>query len=155
MTPFFASAPSTTLVIPVVGVGRDKLTDTWGQARSEGRVHQGIDIRAPQGTPVVAAVDGRIVRFFDSVRGGITIYEADTSERFIYYYAHLFARAANLTEGAQVRQGETIGFVGMTGNAPIPHLHFEIERLGADKKWWQAEALNPYPLLMASAPPSA
>jgi murein DD-endopeptidase MepM/ murein hydrolase activator NlpD len=134
---------------------RSQLTDTWGAARAQGRTHEGIDILAPQGTPVLAAADGRIVKFFDSVRGGITIYEFDTTERFVYYYAHLLARAPGLAEGYQIRQGQVIGYVGMTGNAPIPHLHFEVERLGGDHRWWRAEAMNPFPLLMAGQPPSA
>jgi murein DD-endopeptidase MepM/ murein hydrolase activator NlpD len=142
------------LIIPVAGVSRSQLTDTWGQARSQGRVHQGIDIMAAQSTPVIAAADGRIAKFFDSARGGITIYEFDTSVRFVYYYAHLSGRAPGLAEGDAVRQGEVIGFVGMTGNAPVPHLHFEVEQLGAQKHWWQGEAMNPYPLLMAGRAPS-
>lgn len=147
-------APSP-LIIPVAGVSRDNLTDTWGQARSQGRVHEGIDILAPMGAQVFAAADGRIVKFFDSVRGGVTIYQFDTSARFVYYYAHLSARAPGLSEGMFVRQGQVIGFVGMTGNAPVPHLHFEVERLGPEKHWWQAEAMNPYPLLMIGAAPRA
>lgn len=142
------------LMIPVEGVTRSELTDTWGDARSEGRQHEGIDILAPQGTRVQAVADGRIVKFFDSVRGGVTIYQFDQSERFVYYYAHLNARAANLAEGDVVRQGATIGYVGMTGNAPIPHLHFEIQRLrGTERHWWQADSMNPYPYLMSGAPP--
>lgn len=142
------------LMIPVDGVTRRELADTWGDARSEGRQHEGIDILAPQGTRVQAVADGRIVKFFDSVRGGVTIYQFDQSERFVYYYAHLNARAANLAEGDQVRQGATIGYVGMTGNAPIPHLHFEIQRLrGTERHWWQADSMNPYPYLMSGAPP--
>lgn len=141
------------LIIPVSGVQRRQLSDTWGQARSEGRTHEGIDILAAQGTPVLAAADGRIVKFFDSVRGGTTIYQFDRSERFVYYYAHLSARAAGLSEGDQVRQGQVIAYVGMTGNAPIPHLHFEIERLGPEHRWWRAEAMNPFPLLMAGRAP--
>jgi murein DD-endopeptidase MepM/ murein hydrolase activator NlpD len=142
------------LMIPVEGVTRDELHDTWGDARSEGRAHEGIDILAPQGAHVYAVANGRIVKFFDSERGGVTIYQFDHSERFVYYYAHLSARAAGLLEGAQVRQGEVIGYVGMTGNAPIPHLHFEIQRLTAEKRWWVAEAMNPYPYLMTGAPPA-
>lgn len=153
--PIVAGVAPTSLIVPVVGVARDQLNDTWGQARSEGRVHEGIDIFAPLGTPVVAAADGRIVKFFDSVRGGVTIYEIDARGRFIYYYAHLHGRAFALAEGDAVRQGQTIGFVGMSGNAPIPHLHFEVERLGGDRKWWRAEAMNPYPLLMAGVAPLA
>jgi peptidoglycan LD-endopeptidase LytH len=144
-----------TLIIPVAGVSRSQLTDTWGAARAEGRVHEGIDILAPQGAPVMAAADGRIVKFFDSQRGGVTIYQFDESQRFVYYYAHLLARAPGLAEGFQVRQGQVIGYVGMTGNAPIPHLHFEVERLGPEHHWWQAQSINPYPLLMAGVAPSA
>lgn len=147
------SAP-TGLIIPVRGIVRSALADTWGQARSEGRRHEGIDILAPQGTPVLAAADGRIVKFFDSVRGGVTIYEFDASERFVYYYAHLSARAANLSEGDEVRQGDVIAYVGMTGNAPVPHLHFEIQRLTPERHWWEATSLNPYPYLVAGQPPA-
>ncbi|MCX7360065.1 MAG: M23 family metallopeptidase [Alphaproteobacteria bacterium] len=142
-----------TLVIPVAGVARNALTDTWGAARSEGRSHEGIDIMAPMGTPVRAAADGRIVKFFDSVRGGTTIYQFDTSERFVYYYAHLSSRAVGLAEGDVVEQGDVIAYVGMSGNAPVPHLHFEIQRLTAERHWWEAESMNPYPLLVAGRAP--
>ena len=146
-------ASSALLIIPVQGIARRALTDTWGQARAQGRTHQGIDIMAASGTPVIAAADGRIVRFFDSVRGGITIYEFDRTQRFVYYYAHLLSRAPGLAEGQDVRQGQVIGYVGMTGNAPVPHLHFEIERLGPERRWWRAEAMNPYPFLLAGQAP--
>jgi peptidoglycan LD-endopeptidase LytH len=149
-----ARGSSARLIIPVDGVTRRDLADTWGDARSEGRSHEGIDIMAAQGTSVRAAADGRIVKFFDSVRGGVTIYQFDRSERFVYYYAHLSARAAGLTEGDDVRQGQLIGYVGMTGNAPVPHLHFEIQRLGAERRWWVADSMNPYPLLISGVPPS-
>lgn len=143
------------LMIPVEGVTRGELQDTWGDARSEGRRHEGIDIMAAQGTRVQAVADGRIAKFFDSVRGGVTIYQFDQSERFVYYYGHLSARAAGLAEGDYVRQGTTIGYVGMTGNAPVPHLHFEIQRLrGTERRWWEADSMNPYPLLMSGAPPT-
>lgn len=141
------------LAIPVVGVTRSELSDTWGDARSEGRSHEGIDIMAAQGTRVQAVADGRIVKFFDSERGGVTVYQFDQSERFVYYYAHLSARAAGLAEGDYVRQGATIGYVGMTGNAPVPHLHFEVQRLTPARRWWEADSMNPYPLLMSGAPP--
>lgn len=144
----------TRLMIPVEGVSRSELLDTWGHARSEGRAHQGVDIMAPEGRRVQAVADGRIVRFFDSERGGVTIYQFDQSERFVYYYAHLSARAAGLAEGDHVRQGATIGYVGMTGNASVPHLHFEIQRLGPERRWWRATSINPYPYLMTGAPPA-
>jgi murein DD-endopeptidase MepM/ murein hydrolase activator NlpD len=142
------------LMLPVVGVTRRDLHDTWGEARAEGRTHQGIDIMAPQGARVQAVADGRIVKFFNSERGGVTVYQFDSSERFVYYYAHLSARAAGLAEGDPVRQGATIGYVGMTGNAPVPHLHFEIQRLTAERRWWRATSMNPYPYLMTGEPPA-
>ncbi|GAM98524.1 peptidase of M23/M37 family [alpha proteobacterium U9-1i] len=147
-------APRLGLIIPVVGLAVSQLDDTWGEARSEGRSHEGIDLMAARGTEVIAAADGRIVKFFDSVRGGTTIYQFDASERFVYYYAHLDARARGLSEGAHVRQGDVIGYVGMTGNAPLPHLHFEIQRLTAARRWWEAESLNPYPLLVSGRAPA-
>ena len=148
---FFGDASE--LIVPVRGVQRDALVDTWGAARAQGRTHQGIDIMAPMGTPVLAVRDGRIMRFFDSVRGGVTIYQFDLAQNYVFYYAHLSARAPGLTEGAQVRQGQVIAYVGQTGNATTPHLHFEIERLGADKKWYHAEAVNPYPYLLNGEAP--
>ena len=146
-------APRAELIIPVSGLSAAQLEDTWGQTRSEGRTHEGIDILAPRGTAVVAVADGRIVKFFDSVRGGITIFQFDSSESFVYYYAHLDSRAAGLAEGDIVRQGDVIGAVGMTGNAPIPHLHFEIQRLTPARHWWEADSINPYPYLVSGRAP--
>lgn len=145
--------PHRELIIPVANAPPGALADTWGAARSGGRSHQGIDIMAPEGTPVLAVADGKLVRFFDSERGGISIYQFDENEEFVFYYAHLSGRA-NVREGQEVRQGDVIGFVGQTGNAPVPHLHFEIQRLSAERKWWDATAINPYPyLLRGTAPP--
>lgn len=149
-----AVVTSAALIVPVSGVAASALSDTWGATRSEDRTHEGIDIMAPMGTPVRAAADGRIVKFFDSVRGGITVYQFDTSERFVYYYAHLSRRAPGLVEGAVVRQGDVIAYVGMSGNAPVPHLHFEIQRLTPERHWWEADSMNPYPLLVAGRAPN-
>ena len=148
-------APAARLIVPVQGVTRAELVDTWGQSRNDGRTHEGIDILAREGTRVFAVADGRIVKFFDSVRGGVTIYQFDESERFVYYYAHLRSRAHGLAEGDHVRQGEVIGYVGQSGNAPIPHLHFEIQRLGPERRWWVADSMNPFPYLIAGRPPVA
>ncbi len=141
------------LIVPVAGITVSMLTDTWGASRAGGRTHEGIDISAPMGAPVRAAADGRIVKFFDSERGGVTIYQFDTSERFVYYYAHLSRRAAGLTEGDVVEQGDVIGYAGMSGNAPVPHLHFEIQRLTPERHWWEADSMNPYPFLVAGRAP--
>ena len=108
-----------------------------------------MDILAPRGTPVVAATDGRIAKLYTSAAGGLTIYQFDAEERFCYYYAHLDSYAPNLREGENVAQGRVIGYVGTTGNAPpgTPHLHFAIYKLGADKKWWDGEPLDPFLVL--------
>lgn len=150
----FAGAPlnafgTRPLIVPVAGVATRDLVDTWGSARSEGRQHQGIDIMAPMDTRVQAAAPGKILRFFRSDRGGLTIYQADESGKFILYYAHLSRYEPTLREGDAVKQGQVIGYVGSTGNATTPHLHFEIQRASADGKWWRAEAMNPYPPLVA------
>ncbi|MBI1214006.1 MAG: peptidoglycan DD-metalloendopeptidase family protein [Alphaproteobacteria bacterium] len=142
------------LIIPVDGVTESQLVDTWGAARSHGRKHEGIDIMARLGTPVRATAEGTIAKFFKSKRGGITIYEFDEAGRAIFYYAHLSAYAAGLKEGDHVLQGQLIAYVGSTGNATTPHLHFEILRASAAHQWWRGKALNPYlPLKNAHLPP--
>lgn len=134
------------LMIPVVGVQPDDLTDTFTDSRSQGRLHDAIDIMAPRGTPVVAANEGHIVKLFTSVPGGLTVYQFDPHDQVIYYYAHLDSYAPGLVEGQVLHRGDPIGFVGSTGNASAdaPHLHFEIEILGPKKQWWHATSINPY-----------
>ncbi|HEX3583368.1 MAG TPA: M23 family metallopeptidase [Thermoanaerobaculia bacterium] len=146
-----AQDDSGALLIPVQGVVASDLRDTFTQARSGGRVHDAIDILAPRGTPVLAAVDGTIRKLFLSRAGGLTIYEFDAAQRRVYYYAHL-DRYADIREGDAIRRGAVIGYVGTTGNAPpqTPHLHFAIEDLPPTKEWWKGSAVNPYPLLTAS-----
>src|SRR5919199_1706326 len=138
------------LLIPVAGVRPAELRDTFDEARSEGRVHDAIDIPAPRGAPVVAAADGRAVKLFQSAKGGTTIYQlAAADEHFVFYYAHLDRYADGLTEGHLARRGETIGYVGDTGNAAPgnTHLHFQIYRVADPKHFWTGENINPYPLL--------
>jgi murein DD-endopeptidase MepM/ murein hydrolase activator NlpD len=138
------------LLIPVEGVAPDKLQDTFKDARSEGRVHDAIDINAPRGTPVLAATDGRVVKLFNSVKGGITFYQlAAADEHYVLYYAHLERYADGLAEGHVARRGETVGYVGDTGNATPgnTHLHFQIYRVADPNHFWAGENLNPYPLL--------
>ena len=137
------------LRIPVEGVRREELHDTFTDARGIGRRHDAIDIMAPRGTEVRAADDGTIAKLFTSKAGGLTIYQFDPTQTFSYYYAHLDRYASGLSEHHAVRRGQLLGYVGSTGNASetAPHLHFEISRLGPDKKWWKGDAINPYPLL--------
>jgi len=137
------------LIIPVAGVRADRLLDTFSAARSEGRVHDAIDIPAPRGTPVLAVATGKILKLFQSVPGGTTIYQLSSDEKFIYYYAHLDGYAAGLSEGQTVTQGETIAYVGDTGNAGAGnyHLHFSIAITSNPKRYWEGVNINPYPLL--------
>lgn len=138
------------LAIPVVGVKRDQLTDTFNAARSAGRRHDAIDIMADEGTPVIAAADGTIEKlFFSSGGGGITIYERSPDQKWIYYYAHLQSYAPGLAEGQQVKRGQVIARVDHTGDAvaSAPHLHFAINTMQPGERWWQGTPINPYPLL--------
>jgi murein DD-endopeptidase MepM/ murein hydrolase activator NlpD len=137
------------LIIPVAGVKPEQLLDTFTDARSEGRVHDAIDIPAPAGTPVLAAADGEIVKLFQSERGGTTIYQLSTDKRLIFYYAHLQRYAAGLAVGKFVKQAEIIGYVGDTGNAGAGnfHLHFSISIVADPKRYWEGTNINPYPLL--------
>ncbi|CAN5638241.1 hypothetical protein BH20ACI3_BH20ACI3_34090 [soil metagenome] len=137
------------LVLPVAGVQPNQLLDTFTNSRSEGRMHDAIDIPAAQGTPVVAVADGQITKLFQSERGGITIYQLSTDQKLIFHYAHLQRYADGLSEGKAVRQGEVIGFVGDTGNATPGnyHLHFSIAVVSDPKRHWEGTNINPYPLL--------
>jgi murein DD-endopeptidase MepM/ murein hydrolase activator NlpD len=138
------------LIVPVGGVGVGQLVDTFRESRSEGRVHDAIDIMAPRGTSVVAVAPGRIEKLFNSARGGLTIYQRSQDGRLIYYYAHLDAYAPGLAEGQPVSQRQVIGTVGTTGNADpaAPHLHFAVHQTDPSRKWHEASvALNPYPLM--------
>lgn len=144
-----APADGTGLLLPVQGITTAQLEDTFTDARSEGRVHDAIDILAPAGTPVLAVADGTVEKLFDSARGGLTLYQFEPGGRYCYYYAHLQRYADGLAEKQQVKRGQVIGYVGSTGNASpeAPHLHFEIHALGPEKQWWKGESLNPYPVL--------
>ena len=139
------------LAIPVAGVKPSQLSDTYSQARAGGvRLHDAIDIMAPDGTPVVAATGGTVERLFESKGGGgLTIYIRSPDQRWVFYYAHLQGYAPGLAEGQRVNRGQVIGRVGHTGNASPggPHLHFAIHRMQPGEKWYQGSAINPYPLL--------
>jgi murein DD-endopeptidase MepM/ murein hydrolase activator NlpD len=153
--PDVAASPggTTAFRIPVEGVTAEQLRDSFDQPRSGGRTHRALDILAPRGTPVVAAVSGTIRKLFNSGAGGIAIYQFDEKEERVYYYAHLERYADDVAEGLFVEQGRVIGYVGTSGNAPAntPHLHFAIEKLTAEKQWSRGIPLNPYPLLTARA----
>lgn len=151
-----APAPAPGPLIPVQGILASQLKSTFNEGRA-GHLHHAIDILAPRGTPVLAAVDGTVRKLFVSGAGGITLYEYDLAGERSYYYAHLDAYAAGMREGLTVHRGDVLGYVGTTGNAPAntPHLHFAIEMLPPTKEWWKGEAIDPYPILTRdpSTPP--
>lgn len=144
-----------TLMVPVAGIAPSALRDNFEQARGS-RTHEAMDVMAATGTPVVAVDDGRIAKLFISKAGGLTVYHFDAQGRLAYYYAHLDRYAPGLRQGMDVKRGDVIGYVGATGNADprAPHLHFAVFRLGPEKRWWEGEAINPYPAFRNAAPVS-
>lgn len=130
------------VAVPVAGVAASRLRDSWGAARDDGgRRHEGIDIFAARGTPVIAATDGIVSRIGVDPRGGRVVWVMGPG-RQMHYYAHL-ERHADIRSGDLVRVGDVLGEVGTTGNAKgtPPHLHYGIYANGA---------INPYPLLVPS-----
>jgi murein DD-endopeptidase MepM/ murein hydrolase activator NlpD len=136
------------LIVPVEGIDPARLRDSYDAPRGE-HVHSAVDILAPRGTPVLSADSGRVFRLRRNPAGGITVYALDPEEQFIYYYAHLQRYRDGLAEGMILSQGDVLGYVGTTGNAPpnTPHLHFQMMRYRGDGKWWGLEPINPLPWL--------
>lgn len=140
--------PPYALIIPVVGIKPGDLVDTFGDPRDSTRVHRAIDLLAPKGTPVVAVVDGHIIRKHTNMLGGLTVYQVGPDSAWVFYYAHLDRYADGLRAGQAVAQGDTLGYVGETGNAPVPHLHFAVWKARpGSRRLWGGRAINPYGLL--------
>jgi len=138
------------LVIPLAGVKPSDLRDTFNEVRGGGkRKHEALDIMAPRGTLVLSASAGRVLRLHNSKDGGLMVYAADASNRFVLMYAHLERYADGMRDSLPLRQGQVIGYVGTTGNAPpnAPHLHFAIAHPSDVKLWWTGTAIDPRPLL--------
>jgi murein DD-endopeptidase MepM/ murein hydrolase activator NlpD len=137
------------LRIPVAGVSAGDLRDSYDAPRADGRHHHAIDIPAPRGTPVLSADDGRVIRIHWNAAGGRTVYAVDRERRIVYYYAHLDRYRRGLRSGSAVAKGDTLGYVGTTGNAPKnePHLHFQITRMPVDGRYWAGEAIDPFLVL--------
>lgn len=135
------------LAVPVAGVRAARITDTWGAARGSGRTHEGVDIFAPLGTPVLSATRGVVWRIVEGGIGGKQAWVLGPGgER--HYYAHLDDWAPGLHIWQLVQEGDPLGFVGATGNArgTPPHLHYGIYGAGG--------AVNPHPRLADSANPA-
>jgi len=146
MGELLAEEPARTLPVPVKGVAMRAVRDTFGAPRPGDRTHQGIDIFAPRGTPVVSTTRGLVARIGENSLGGTVVWVLGPGgDR--HYYAHLHS-VADIKTGQRVLPGDVLGTVGTTGNArgTPPHLHYGIYRRGNG-------AINPFPLLMAK--PSA
>ena len=120
-------------------------SNTFGAARPGGRKHLGVDIIAAEGVPLIAVDDGvisKVVPDAPNNTGGnyLRLKIADGS---YYSYLHLQAFAEGIVVGSRVTNGQVIGYVGMTGSAPVPHLHFEVHPIGGD-------AIDPTPLVYAA-----
>lgn len=141
-----------TLAMPVAGARAARVPSSFHEPRSGGRVHEAVDILAPRGTPVLAADEGRVWKVRTNPLGGLTVYTTDPLERFVYYYAHLDRYHAGIFEGQPLFRGDTLGYVGTTGNAPphVPHLHFQISRVARDSQWWGGTPIDPLPYLRAA-----
>ncbi len=127
---------------PVLGDGVS-YSDDYGAPRAGTGWHQGNDLFAPMGTPIVAVADGVLSKVGVNTLGGNRLWLTDDAGHE-YYYAHLSAYAPGMTDGVRVRAGQVIAFLGNTGQAITtpPHLHFEIHPGGGD-------SVNPYPYLVA------
>ena len=129
------------LAFPVQGRNSKQISSFWGANRDAGRrSHEGVDIFAPRGTPALAAIDGYVSRVGTNNLGGNVIFLSDQSHGINLYYAHL--DSFNVAQGKRVQLGDTLGFVGNTGNARTtgPHLHFGIYESGTG-------AINPLPFI--------
>ncbi|MEE9299271.1 MAG: peptidoglycan DD-metalloendopeptidase family protein [Acidimicrobiia bacterium] len=133
-----APPPPPAMVCPVDGAVTFR--DSWGEPRSGGRTHKGVDMMAARWTPVVAIEDGYIYQVSWHSSGGLGIYLKGVSGG-MWYYAHNQEVAGGIAAGTRVVAGQTITYVGSSGNASTPHLHFG----------WQPKAnwvyANPYPIV--------
>jgi peptidoglycan LD-endopeptidase LytH len=128
------------LLVPVKGVRPKGLYDSWGEPRSGGRTHEGIDIFAPCGRPVVSATEGIVFSVGENHLGGHVVFVFGPGGTW-QYYAHL-SRFGNVRRGDHVQAGDILGYVGHTGNAAgTPcHLHYGI--------YFEGKAHDPYPYLV-------
>lgn len=136
--------PDRELPIPVEGVMLKDLANNWGDPRSGGRSHEGIDIFAERGTPVFSATDGYVVGTGVGDLGGLYVFTIGKGGRQ-YYYAHLNAFEAGIKRGKAVTTDTVLGYIGTTGNArnTPPHLHFGVYTV--------LGAINPYTMFVERA----
>ncbi len=140
----YTKSPDQALAMPVQNVTKREIANTWHAPRGTDRRHEGQDIFAPRGTPILSATEGYIVRIGENRLGGQIVSVIGAGGR-VYYYAHLESYAPGIEEGDFVDTTSVLGYVGTTGNAAgtPPHLHFGVYSTGG--------AINPLPLLIDRA----
>lgn len=144
----YTQDPDTRLAMPLEDVRKKAIADTWQAARGVGRKHEGQDIFAPRGTPILSATSGYIYNIGENSLGGQTVSVISKGGR-VYYYAHLDSYARGIQIGDRVTTRTVLGYVGTTGNAQgtPPHLHFGV--------YTSSGAINPLPMLTDRIPPTA
>lgn len=122
-----AKEPEERINIPIRGLKKRQVSNTWGAPRGADRQHQGQDLFAKRGTPVYSATEGYVWRIGENNLGGNTVWVVGAGGRF-YYYAHLDGYFEDLKVGDAVTVDSVLGYVGTTGNAQgtPPHLHFGV-----------------------------
>lgn len=133
------AVPPGTYVFPIAGPAR--YADDWLAPRGGGRSHEGIDIFATEGTPIVAVADGSLYNVGWNTLGGWRLWLRDGNGT-TYYYAHMTGYAPAAREGASVSRGTVVGYVGTSGDAQgtSPHLHLQIHPGGGGP-------VPPYPII--------
>lgn len=142
----YTQEPDRKIAMPFADVSKRQIADTWGAPRGTGRRHEGQDIFAPKGTPILSATNGYVYKIGENNLGGQTVSVISAGGR-VYYYAHLDAYAPGLEVGDPVTTRSILGYVGTTGNAQStpPHLHFGVYTMSG--------AINPLPLLTDRSAP--
>jgi peptidoglycan hydrolase-like protein with peptidoglycan-binding domain len=141
-----AAAPPASVALQVFPVQRPcGYVNTWHQSRGGGRIHEGTDVVAKEGTEVYAAKDGRITRRYWATTSTLTGngLRLTASDGTYFLYAHLLDVAPGIELGVPVTAGQLIGYVGKTGNTTVAHLHFEVHPNGG-------AAVDPTPILTAA-----
>ena len=136
----YTADPPSKIFMPIVGVTKKQIANTWQAPRGSNRRHEGQDIFARLGTPIYSATRGYVYKIGENNLGGQTVSVIGAGGR-VYYYAHLDSYAEGLAEGDYVSPETKLGSVGTTGNAQgtPPHLHFGI--------YTGSGAINPLPYL--------
>ena len=143
----YTQDPDTRLAMPLEQISRKDVADTWQAPRGTDRRHEGQDIFAPKGTPILSATNGYVYKVGENNLGGQTVSVIGAGGR-VYYYAHLDRYAKGIEVGNRVTTRTVLGYVGTTGNAQgtPPHLHFGV--------YTMTGAINPLPLLTDRVAPT-